>query len=87
VFTVLQKLALRLVSFSSKKSAMSNGKPQNAGEEARKARLAVALRDNLRRRKQQARERKMGDHPTMAPSPQSGHGSVIDPLGNPRNES
>ena len=38
------------------------GKPQPSGNDAaRKARLARALRDNLARRKQQARARRAGD--------------------------
>jgi hypothetical protein len=86
-FTLSLSHALRLVSFSSKETRMSNGKLGNASEQARKARLADALRDNLKRRKQQARERKgMESEPSTA-LPQSGHGGVIDPAGSSRNES
>jgi len=37
---------------------------------ARKARLAAALRENLKRRKQQARERAVADKPPAEASPQ-----------------
>jgi hypothetical protein len=66
---------------------MSNRKPQNASEDARKARLAAALRDNLKRRKQQARERQFAETEAVTGLPQSGHGGVIEQASDRRNES
>ena len=41
--------------------------PKKAAKSGRKARLAAALRENLRRRKAQARSRKAPDRPAERP--------------------
>jgi hypothetical protein len=47
------------------------GKPGAGAREARRQRLAAALRENLRRRKAQARERKAPDSTDSVKSKQS----------------
>ena len=53
------------------KSSPILGKAGSGVREARKERLASALRDNLRKRKTQARERAAADEPALPKSKQS----------------
>ena len=53
------------------KSGPTLGKAGAGAREARKERLAAALRENLRKRKAQARERAVPDRPISPKSKQS----------------
>jgi hypothetical protein len=56
---------------TSNRPGPSHGKAEAGTREARRQRLAAALRENLRKRKAQARERAAPDPPGSAKSKQS----------------
>jgi hypothetical protein len=65
----------------------TSGKTSNSGKAdaraARKARLAAALRENLKRRKQQARERAVAPNTPPAGAPSQDNEAAAEAAGTP----